>query len=488
MLVSFTLCKVLAVMAVEVWEVVVAVASSRQPEGEDPMEQHLLWARDLAEMIASEKLHPVVAAAATELESWHEMPFVVANDAEDLKAAADQLLTDFDGIQERVGELQESFAKSLSVGSAVGLASLDLEYRVASLRETQGRVVERTKQVHARAHEIVDEHEGYEKIPAVAEGLELERRRQRLREMLASALDNADVQGLRERLQAMERKVNAGVSFQEAEEIVVRIAAAEAERAARKDDKETRQKEPSDQEIERIVKEMMRSMKIPAPSAVPALGGTKQEGDCFSAATARNLTKTELQRFAADRTGMADYAMGPAGATVIFPLTSETYEQPNLTPMEKLRRKIFDAERGPISGPPTAINPVSRLGRCWPMKGSSGQLTVRLSRPIRVSMVSIEHAPRVLLLNAGISAPKTFSVIGYPRGSRLGFDSTGHTLLSGAEYKLEADNIQFFDVAQEYREVEYAAVALHVESNHGNAGYTCLYRFRVHGAPAEAIE
>ena len=65
---------------------------------------------------------------------------------------------------------------------------------MASLRETQGRVVERTKQVHARAHEIVDEHEGYEKIPAVAEGLELERRRQRLREMLASALDNADVQ------------------------------------------------------------------------------------------------------------------------------------------------------------------------------------------------------------------------------------------------------------------------------------------------------
>lgn len=53
----------------------------------------------------------MVAAAATELESWHEMPFVVANDAEDLKAAADQLLTDFDGIQERVGELQESFAK-----------------------------------------------------------------------------------------------------------------------------------------------------------------------------------------------------------------------------------------------------------------------------------------------------------------------------------------------------------------------------------------
>ena len=57
MLVSFTLCKVLAVMAVEVWEVVVAVASSRQPEGEDPMEQHLLWARDLAEMIASEKVN-----------------------------------------------------------------------------------------------------------------------------------------------------------------------------------------------------------------------------------------------------------------------------------------------------------------------------------------------------------------------------------------------------------------------------------------------
>ena len=73
----------------------------------------------------------------------------------------------------------------------------------------------------------------------------------------------------------MERKVNAGVSFQEAEEIVVRIAAAEAERAARKDDKETRQKEPSDQEIERIVKVTRRVWRC---SCHPRRQGVGWEG------------------------------------------------------------------------------------------------------------------------------------------------------------------------------------------------------------------
>lgn len=141
--------------------------------------------------------------------------------------------------------------------------------------------------------------------------------------------------------------------------------------------------------------------------------------------------------------------------------------------------------------------------------GSSGRLTVKLSQPIRVSSISIEHAPRVLLLNEGSSALKVFSVIGergglfipamtgfvmviilkpshgsvlglmvgwwlkyhgnvpyemkeyvlfrrysstgYPRGWVTGPDTVGHSLVSDAEYRLDGDEIQFFNISEEYR-------------------------------------
>lgn len=36
------------------------------------------------------------------------------------------------------------------------------------------------------------------------------------------------------------------------------------------------------------------------------------------------------------------------------------------------------------------------------------------------------------------------------------------------------------------RRMEYMAVTLEVESNHGEQAYTCLYRLRVHGTSKEA--
>lgn len=44
--------------------------------------------------------------------------------------------------------------------------------------------------------------------------------------------------------------------------------------------------------------------------------------------------------------------------------------------------------------------------------GSGGKLTVKLSKTINVESISLEHAPRELLLNKGISAPKHFTVYG----------------------------------------------------------------------------
>lgn len=48
--------------------------------------------------------------------------------------------------------------------------------------------------------------------------------------------------------------------------------------------------------------------------------------------------------------------------------------------------------------------------------GPDGRLTVKLSQAINVEAISIEHAPRELLLNKGVSAPKDFTVMGECKG------------------------------------------------------------------------
>jgi hypothetical protein len=64
------------------------------------------------------------------------------------------------------------------------------------------------------------------------------------------------------------------------------------------------------------------------------------------------------------------------------------------------------------------------LGSCWPMAGTQGRLTVRLSAPIRVTAITIDHASPLLALalpssaasgsgpasTGSLSAPRRFSV------------------------------------------------------------------------------
>ncbi|CAM9522480.1 unnamed protein product [Scytosiphon promiscuus] len=286
---------------------------------------------------------------------------------------------------------------------------------------------------------------------------------------LTYGLAEADVEAMLVRLGEVEGEINAAITMEEAQEMAAQYAAATRARQGKGGIGQSHQ--PTDEDIARNVQEFMPL----------AMVHTSPE-NCVSMATAQNITRVELERYGADRTGIPDYAMGPAGARVIPSLTSDTYEPP-MGFVERLRSKRRKASLQAVSQPPVAINPESRLGRCWPMQGSDGKLTVKLSQPINVNKISIEHAPRELLLNKGISALKDFTVVGYPKGLAIG-DETSHVLVRDGEYSLEGDVIQFFDVAHEYRRMEYAAVALEVDSNHGEGAYTCIYRFRVHGSPS----
>ena len=172
-----------------------------------------------------------------------------------------------------------------------------------------------------------------------------------------------------------------------------------------------------------------------------------------------------------------DFALAQTGATVLPALTSATW-----------------AGARPTDSAYSALQQDSAT--CWPMapapSGAAGALGVRLPRRVRVSAITIDHLPRALSHAAygwpgsfSASAPRRFSV--YALSGETPADAApaapGRRLLGSFEYDAGDDSppVQTFHLA---RPEAAQVVQLVVEDNHGNPAYTCLYRFRVHGAVA----
>eukprot|EP00903_Cladosiphon_okamuranus_P008327 g8010.t1 len=432
--------------------------------------------------ISSDKLASLLGNANAELKLWSSPAEGGQRGGESVAAAAARLSAEFTSLRDGVRALQESLAKSRSVGSAVGLETWDHDKRQALLKKEQVAVEEQGSRVHALARRIIQGHEEHQASRGGRGGdgggdgagaATFQRPADEERELmnkLGFGLGEADVGGLRLRLREMEAQINAAVSTEDAEQTADRYAAAVREGRGAQGGAGDRPGQAREEEITRVVEEVVLSVDPPLVRE-----------SCVSVELAQNVTKMELERYGADRTGIPDYAMGPAGARVISRLTSETFEAP-MGFFEKMASRRRKDSLQAVSQPPVAINPESRLGMCWAMKGREGKLTVKLSQPITVETVSLEHAPRELLLNKGISAPKDFTVFGHRKD--LGVtDENGDVLVDG-QYKIEGDVIQSFEVAEEYRQEEYSVVTLQVHSNHGEEAYTCIYRLRVHGQPA----
>jgi SUN domain-containing protein 1/2 len=91
---------------------------------------------------------------------------------------------------------------------------------------------------------------------------------------------------------------------------------------------------------------------------------------------------------------------------------------------------------------------------------------------------SLEHIPKSMSPSGQIdSAPKEFEVYGYVE-SEL---EANPEFLGRFTYNIESSPIQFFPV-QNHTNKLFRYIELKIISNHGNVNYTCLYRFRVHGA------
>jgi SUN domain-containing protein 1/2 len=190
----------------------------------------------------------------------------------------------------------------------------------------------------------------------------------------------------------------------------------------------------------------------------------------------RQLVHTHLIQYDADKTGLFDYAMETAGASVVNTRCTETYTR------KTAAYSLFGIPLWfPFNNPRTAIQPGVLPGECWAFKGTQGFLVIELSRPMRPTQFSMEHIPRELSPSGKTdSAPKDFKVLGL-----ISEHDNEPVHLGTFSYNAErGEPVQYFPVTSELPEDSlFSHVELVITSNHGNLNYTCLYRFRVHGAP-----
>ncbi|XP_010001566.1 PREDICTED: SUN domain-containing protein 1 [Chaetura pelagica] len=192
-------------------------------------------------------------------------------------------------------------------------------------------------------------------------------------------------------------------------------------------------------------------------------------------AQAQIIVNNALKLYSQDKTGMVDFALESGGGSILGTRCSETYET------KTALISLFGIPLWYFSqSPRVVIQPDMYPGNCWAFRGSQGYLVVRLSMKIYPTAFTLEHIPKTLSPTGNItSAPRNFSVYGLDHE----YQEEGE-LLGQYVYDQEGEPLQMFPV-MEQSENAFQIVELRILSNWGHAEYTCLYRFRVHGKPAQ---
>ncbi|XP_029986219.1 SUN domain-containing protein 2-like isoform X5 [Sphaeramia orbicularis] len=189
----------------------------------------------------------------------------------------------------------------------------------------------------------------------------------------------------------------------------------------------------------------------------------------------RVIVQDALRLFSQDRTGLADFALESGGGSILSTRCSQTYET------KAALLSLFGVPLWYFSqSPRAAIQPDVHPGNCWAFRGSTGFLVIRLSMRIRPTAFSLEHIPKSLAPSGTLrSAPKDFSVYG------LDDDTQDRgTMLGSFTYDQDGEAVQTFVVTEDV-DRSFQIIEVQVLSNWGHDEYTCLYRFRVHGTPAD---
>ncbi|VDI67303.1 SUN domain-containing protein 1/2 [Mytilus galloprovincialis] len=188
----------------------------------------------------------------------------------------------------------------------------------------------------------------------------------------------------------------------------------------------------------------------------------------------QRIVEAALLKYSADKLALPDFALESAGGSVVSTRCSHTYHR------KTAQYSILGIPLWYVSNSPrTVIQPEIYPGSCWAFQGAQGYLVIELSTVINPTAFTLEHIPKSVTPDGKItSAPKDFHVLGLGREC----DTEG-TLLGNYTYNEDGKPLQFFPV-QATKGI-FKFIELRITSNHGNQMFTCLYRFRVHGIPAE---
>lgn len=228
----------------------------------------------------------------------------------------------------------------------------------------------------------------------------------------------------------------------------------------------------------------------------------------------------------------------------LFPPGWESWKAPAAIVPDHVYHSIGLPGAAVTAPPETVLQATVLPGQCWPVAMSHGGgsssnkpqattaappavVTIRLTQPVAVSAVTIDHASRLLLSDPDQqlqTAPKIVKIYGYaPCGHTttssttcddgLGFDVASKALLAEITYDIHGEsNVQTFATTGSLESTKpnvhhdddgscsaveaahscgggegsavIAAVSVEIVENWGNKDYTCLYRIRVHGDPA----
>ena len=254
--------------------------------------------------------------------------------------------------------------------------------------------------------------------------------------------------------------------------------------------------------FEKSSKENLAKAMQSADAVIKRVKKSGGKGD-LSAEAMNSIVETALHRYSTDTLAKPDFALYSSGARINPLLTSPTYHQSPKSFIKRLGSYVLGGA-GSTWGhqPAMALFQDTNVGMCWAFPGSQGGLGIRLSEPVLITDVSVEHAHREISKSVS-SAPKEWSLYALITDdiARSQIESInsglyesvppanmprGYTLLARGEYDINNDEgktIQTVPVPAAIRRlnVPVEQVVFAVASNWGNADYTCLYRVRVHG-------